>query len=580
MPRKPGRLVSKRRKKTPSGPPRAPPGRTSDRALDEALHYLRAGNLGRAQVLLSDILRREPDHVQALLSLGNITAQTTGLEPALAIFQHAADCEPSNPAPFAQMGRALAAMGRLEEATAALEDAVRRDNNSPELHFLLGNIHSQKGQYDSAITAYGTALRLRPAFAQASCNLGAVLKERGRLGDAVGAYQKAISAEPSLAIAHTNLGAALTELGQLDEAISACEQATKLAPGDVRGYINLGVCLKEKGRYDDAAAAYQHAIEIDPDSINAHINMGNALRSLNRLDEAAKCYGRVTALDPNNAQAHSSRASLHLQAGRPREALEICNAYLGKHPYNSLLHAGKSVALRELEDFDTLEALVDPDRVIYTQKLPVPDGYVSLEAFNSQLSRHVVEHPSLVESPTSHATRHGYHTGELLTEPLGPMESFEILVRAAIDEYLQSVRSHAYLNPSPSKTRLNIWGVVMNDQGHQVSHIHPTAWISGVYYPKLPMLGGEPNRAGWIEFGRPGREFPFSFEPRVRSFRPEEGLLLLFPSYLYHRTVPLDTHLPRISIAFDLTRESEEFLPPYDRIKRPTQNKAVDVLRP
>jgi hypothetical protein len=33
--------------------------------------------------------------------------------------------------------------------------------------------------------------------------------------------------------------------------------------------------------------------------------------------------------------------------------------------------------------------------------------------------------------------------------------------------------------------------------------------------------------------------------------RPVEGLLVLFPSYLYHRTIPFEGDAPRISVAFD-----------------------------
>ena len=34
--------------------------------------------------------------------------------------------------------------------------------------------------------------------------------------------------------------------------------------------------------------------------------------------------------------------------------------------------------------------------------------------------------------------------------------------------------------------------------------------------------------------------------------RPEPGLLLLFPSYYYHRSLPYDGAGERISISFDL----------------------------
>lgn len=94
----------------------------------------------------------------------------------------------------------------------------------------------------------------------------------------------------------------------------------------------------------------------------------------------------------------------------------------------------------------------------------------------------------------------------------------------------------------------------MERQGHQLPHTHPDAWISGVYYPKLPQIVNGPGEqhAGWIEFGRPLAEYLGAIEPEVMAVQPREGLLVLFPSYFYHRTIPFDTDEERISVAFDV----------------------------
>lgn len=42
----------------------------------------------------------------------------------------------------------------------------------------------------------------------------------------------------------------------------------------------------------------------------------------------------------------------------------------------------------------------------------------------------------------------------------------------------------------------------------------------------------------------------------MRAYRPREGLLLLFPSYVYHRTLPFESSETRISIAVDVIPES------------------------
>ena len=70
-----------------------------------------------------------------------------------------------------------------------------------------------------------------------------------------------------------------------------------------------------------------------------------------------------------------------------------------------------------------------------------------------------------------------------------------------------------------------------------------------------PALGAnDDGTAGWIEFGRPYWDFRIRGEPETRLIEPEEGLMLLFPSYMFHRTLPFAGPGERISIAFDVLR--------------------------
>ncbi len=69
-------------------------------------------------------------------------------------------------------------------------------------------------------------------------------------------------------------------------------------------------------------------------------------------------------------------------------------------------------------------------------------------------------------------------------------------------------------------------------------------------------MGDEPDREGWIEFGRPSAELPTVPDEALRWMRPREGLLLLFRSYLFHRTLPFRGAGERVSVSFDVVPES------------------------
>ena len=64
--------------------------------------------------------------------------------------------------------------------------------------------------------------------------------------------------------------------------------------------------------------------------------------------------------------------------------------------------------------------------------------------------------------------------------------------------------------------------------------------MSGVYYVDLPELSEENKEyAGWIEFNKSGYELPhFGKEKDIEKIKPENGMFILFPSYIWHGTLP------------------------------------------
>lgn len=58
---------------------------------------------------------------------------------------------------------------------------------------------------------------------------------------------------------------------------------------------------------------------------------------------------------------------------------------------------------------------------------------------------------------------------------------------------------------------------------------------------------------GWLKFGEPA--FPTAPRLKPENFvRPSPGLLVLFPSYMWHGTVPFSgaPEIRRLTIAFDV----------------------------
>ncbi|MEE8245628.1 MAG: TIGR02466 family protein, partial [Alphaproteobacteria bacterium] len=478
-------------------------------------------------------------------------------ERALKLLRKAVAAQPDHVDAHNNLGNVLKASARLDEAEAAYRRALEIMPDYVGGHFNLGIVLAALERPDEAATAYRQALELKPDFAEAALALGNAVQAMGRIPEAIETYARALEMAPDHADGHNNHGSALREVGELDAAVAAYRRALEIEPRHLDARYNLGIALQEQHKLDEAIAAYRQAIELDPDFAPAWVNLGYALQGSGRLDKAIESYRRAIEIVPDYAGAHVNLADALLESGDTRAAAEVCEGFLAGHPGDSALLAFKAVVLDELGERGAARALVDFERFIRPVRLEAPARYSGLDEFNAALAEHVSGHPTLVQAPARHATRFGKHSGELLAEPKGPVADLEAKIRAAVEAYLGSLGAdpgHPFVASAPRRFTLSVWSIILEGQGHQVPHIHPTAWLSGVYYVRLPELMSRPGsgEAGWIEFGRPPDHFHNSAAPEVRAYQPEQGLMFLFPSYFYHRTVPFDSADQRISISFDV----------------------------
>jgi hypothetical protein len=92
----------------------------------------------------------------------------------------------------------------------------------------------------------------------------------------------------------------------------------------------------------------------------------------------------------------------------------------------------------------------------------------------------------------------------------------------------------------------------MRQGGHLTSHIHEEGWISGCVYLAMPPT---PPGAleGSIEFSTHGDDYPCLHDDfPQRTITPGVGDIVLFPSSLFHRTIPFAADEDRICVAFDI----------------------------
>jgi uncharacterized protein (TIGR02466 family) len=363
------------------------------------------------------------------------------------------------------------------------------------------------------------------------------------------------------AAGHCARGVDLFERGRVQESIECFREAIRLDPDVATAHYNLGNALAADGRLLEACAAFRGAVTAAPDLEPAYRNLGLVLLELDDLEEALPVLERAVALDTESVDATSSLALARVRRGDLRVALQLLERNLASAPGRTRDLALKAVVLDRLGEREQVQPLLDYERLIVSSRPAAPAGFAGIDAFNEALAAYVLAHPSLEESPIRHATRGGRHSGNLLLDSHPLTEALESLIEAEVERYAACGRepgAHPFVADSPDSVTLTAWAIVLERGGCQIPHIHSASWVSGVYYVRVPTLPVDGTHAGWIEFGSPDRALTGGHELPTHRVEPVEGGMVIFPSYIYHRTVPFDAPALRISLAFDCERAPPE----------------------
>ncbi len=125
-------------------------------------------------------------------------------------------------------------------------------------------------------------------------------------------------------------------------------------------------------------------------------------------------------------------------------------------------------------------------------------------------------------------------------------------IRAYVAALPPAEADHPLLGRPRGKLKIEgSWSVRLLKQGYNVPHTHPKGWLSTAFYVDLPApsrMGPAP--AGHIAFGTPPAELGLDL-PAYRTIAPARGRLAIFPSTMWHGTVPFDDG-ERLVIAFDI----------------------------
>lgn len=531
--------------------------------LREAAQSLQAGDTVRARAALDAALALAPRSADALNLLGLLEHRAGNLAAAIDALERATAVQPRYANAWHNLAAVLDESGDGARAARALRNALvlARDAGAPDWNDL-GTRAQRAGLLDIAAEAYERTLALAPQELDALGRLAVVRDLQHRPVDARSAAQQLLDAAPMSAYARYVFAAIWSKATAHADLERSLSTSLALLADDARhagAHDCAAIVLGKLGARSEALAHAREALALAPGNADYVYTLARLLEEDGALEDARAVLEPGSACAPHDARLLRLLGTVRLRSGDAGGADAAFAAALAAAPDDQAAIAQRALALRAAGDAAAADAWLGTERFLHETRLPLPAGYASLAALNTELARDIRAHSRLRFEPVGLAAKDGYLTDDLLADRTPAILAFERSLRAAIDAYLVTLRSdesHPFLRSIPAAYRLNLWATRVAAQGTIDTHIHEQSWLSGAYYVELPPTlgageGGDPH-AGWIEFGRPYRGLEPAAPPGLVLRRPAEGTLLLFPSYLFHRTLPFAGSGERISISFDL----------------------------
>jgi hypothetical protein len=262
---------------------------------------------------------------------------------------------------------------------------------------------------------------------------------------------------------------------------------------------------------------------------------------------------RAAELAPASLDALSAQCLANLALGQAEVAAQQAAALRERAPLDQHALALQATAWRLLGD-PRYEELYDYDGLVRSWVIDTPDGWPDLDAFLRDLAEALERRTPLKGHPIGQSLRRGVQSQQRLDRSDDPViRAFFQAIDAPIREYLKAIGT----GQDPHRARntgdyqiAGAWSARLRPGGYHTDHLHAKGWISSACHIVVPSAVDQ-GQEGWLRFGQPGVPTSPTLEPE-RFVRPEPGRLVLFPSSMWHGTVPFGGDQPRLTIAFDL----------------------------
>jgi len=289
--------------------------------------YAKTGRIRDAVLEAQDILKRDPNNLEAHKLLGRIYLRSLGEGPdtsgsesvlKLAIEQEEAilKIQPDSVDDHLLLGRLYMTDHELQKAEAEFKLAVKLQPDSEEAVTTLAYLYTEEGDNASAIKAL-SSVPDEARSAKLYSALGFTFEQQKDYKKAIDAYRKAIDLDHDNLDAIRGLAQNLLNDGQTEAALEQYKVIADANPEDAQTYLRMAEIYRKQGNFDAALENLTKAGSMVQDSMEVNFNIAVIYEAQGRYDEAIKLFAdlvkKTDKPDNNYSKDEKTNRSIFLE---------------------------------------------------------------------------------------------------------------------------------------------------------------------------------------------------------------------------------------------------------------------------
>ena len=289
--------------------------------------YVKTGRIRDAVLEAQDIIKRDPNNLEAHKLLGRIYLRSLGdmpggngsenvLKLAIEQYEQIVKIEPDSVDDHLLLGRLYRLNSDLQKAESELKTAVKLDPSSEEAVTTLAMLYTDEGDTSHALQVLASvpdAARSAKLYSA----LGAAYEQRKEYKSAIDAYKHAIVLDRDNLDAIRGLAENYMNDGQMDAALDQYKVIADANPEDAQTYLRMSEIYRRQGKYDQALENLKKADTMVPDSMEVPYNMAAVYQAQGRYDDAIKLLQdllkKTEKSDSSSSQADRNNRAIFIE---------------------------------------------------------------------------------------------------------------------------------------------------------------------------------------------------------------------------------------------------------------------------